>query len=133
MRNTTICIIVFMSTLAVLHLNSADSSPTPLPLGAQLFIEDDECEPSEADAVVTFNIRIAKTSSQSVENVSAKVGDTDAEVSETSTSPTEVVYSGTATVDCDATYDITATAEMVIEISGPATPVTCNACEECEE
>lgn len=108
-----------------------DEDKVQLTSAAQITIEAEQCTANEADATVTFTIRIFKSAGQSVENVSAKVGSEDATVTEDSSTPTEVVYSGQATVDCDGTYDITAKADLLVEISSSAVPVTCDPCGEC--
>ena len=95
------------------------------------------CEANGADATVTFILKITRTTEESLENQTAKIGETEATLTECTTSPTEGptgvwthIFDGTIEgVTCDETHTIKAEATVSIVEKAADVNVTCPPCE----
>lgn len=100
------------------------------------------CVSGEADAVVSGVVTVLISTEETIEgNVpSVKVGTVEATVTEQSGSPSSPTPSSrlhrfdySATVDCDATYQVTAEANIIIKETATPVSVTCDPCSDPEE
>lgn len=105
-------------------------------------IQSATCVSGEADAVVSGVVTVLISTEETLETgePAVKVGTVDATVTEQSGSPSSPTPSSrlhtfeySATVDCDANYQVTAEASIIIKETATPASVTCDPCSDPEE